>query len=304
MNKSILIISGASAGSLAAGGTAGYFYAKHRIGKAFDEQLETELESAREFYQRQNQSKIDRLIQTIDELKARLELLENPTPQDPADADISAAELQEQTKVDLEAKAKAEARRHKGGKALVDYNGISTGKVLQEPKPALDSLVNTNVFDENGDTVPSKIELFADAPRKDKPQLPPREPNGRFTPRSSRDDDDPTDNEPDPDDGDYADEPYIITANQFARGKEGYEQESGNYYVLDDTAVDVTGEVIENDVLGEGNLKLFPEEEDDESVLYIRNDKLKMDYQITLSTESLTAVTGFTDDGDPHSQYL
>jgi hypothetical protein len=290
VNKQILIITGASAASLAAGGTAGYFYAKKKIGAAFDDLLEKEIDSAKTFYEDKYFNKtleqarqITDLEKTIDTLKEALVDYENSGDADIPDEEVKDAEDEEPELSAKDQAALAEAKeksKTKARNALTDY-----GKMFDEKKPDLEGLVSKNIFEVDGEKV-TKRQLFADAPRKDHPPLPPRDPgNGRFRAREAL----PDDAEPEKDDGDYAEEPYIITELQFVRGKENYEQESGKYYVVDDTVVDVTGEVIETDIA---------------PVLYIRNDQTKMDYQITLVTESLTAATGFTDDGDPHSQYV
>lgn len=306
MNKTILIASGASAASLAAGGVAGYFYAKKQLAETLEERLGLELSSAKEFYEKKYKNELsiekDRskaLEKQIDQLKDALVDYE-----DPAGTDISKTELDENDEEELsEADQKTiELGRQKARNALIDYGATSTAKVLQETKPSLDSLVRGNVFDEHGDDAINKRELFADSPDVHRPVRPPRDDKGRFLPRQA----DSDDIDPEPDDGDYSDTPYIITELKYARGKEGFDQESATYYIIDETIIAADGEVIENDVIGESNLELFPEESEEEPVpvLYVRNDQKKMDYQITLSTESLTAVTGFTDDGDPNSMYL
>lgn len=296
MNKTILIAGGASVASLAAGGTAGYFYAKKRLTDALEARLGLELESSKEFYEKKYSHELDVFKLKSRELERQVDQLKDALVdyEDSGKADISKEELSEEDQKTLE------VGRQKARKALVDYGATSTAKVLREQKPDLDGLVKANIFDEHGDEAINKRELFADDPHR--PQRPPRDDKGRFLPRQAGADD----SDPEPDDGDYAEDPYIITELQYARGKEGYEQESAKYYVIDETIIAADGEVIENNIIGEGNLELFPEEGEGEElpVLYVRNDQKKMDYQIHLSTESLTAVTGFTDDGDPNSMYL
>lgn len=304
MNKTILIAGGASVASLAAGGTAGYFYAKKRLTDALEARLGLELESSKEFYEKKYSHELDVFKLKSRELERQVDQLKDALVdyEDSGKADISKEELDESDEEELseEDQKTLEVGRQKARKALVDYGATSTAKVLREQKPDLDGLVKANIFDEHGDEAINKRELFADDPHR--PQRPPRDDKGRFLPRQAGADD----SDPEPDDGDYAEDPYIITELQYARGKEGYEQESAKYYVIDETIIAADGEVIENDIIGEGNLELFPEEGEGEElpVLYVRNDQKKMDYQIHLSTESLTAVTGFTDDGDPNSMYL
>lgn len=314
MKKNVLIIAGASATSLAAGGAAGYLIAKARLEKAIEARIDEELKNSKAFYEKKYalvmemaDSEIAGLTETVDKLKEALVDYE-----DPAGVDISKEELdeaeEEEPALTPEDEEHIKALYRRGEAARVDYGGISTAKVIQEKKPSLDSLVgggtSTNIFDEHGDDAVNKRQLFADAPRNDKPPMPsldrPRDESGRFLPRQHQGNDD----EPEPDDGDYAEEPYIITVLQFARGKENYTQESAKYYFIDETAVLTDGNDLDIEILGESNLELFPEEDGDEPVLYIRNDKTKTDYQVHLVTESLTAVTGFTDDGDPNSKYL
>lgn len=146
-------------------------------------------------------------------------------------------------------------------KAMVNYAGFAE-------KPALSTLVQSNIFTK-------------DSPKK---TLPPRDPStGKFAPKTVEVERNP-------------DEPYVITEEEFLLNDPENEQDSVLYFITDDTAVltsDYT-DVIDNDRIGESNLSAFPDEEP--SVIYVRNEGLGIDYQITRTYDSLTAAMGLGED--------
>jgi hypothetical protein len=79
-----------------------------------------------------------------------------------------------------------------------------------------------------------------------------------------------------------SDKPYIISIDEHMEGVDGYSQVTLTYFVEDDTLID-EGEVpIEdaNMVVGEINLDRFGYRSGDSRVVYVRNDRLKADYEI------------------------
>lgn len=76
---------------------------------------------------------------------------------------------------------------------------------------------------------------------------------------------------------DMEDKPYIITPEEFGEGE--YETESLIYYD-DDVLTYENGKVIDNvdEIVGVGSLYTFGQYEDDS--VFVRNDKLKKDFEI------------------------
>lgn len=86
----------------------------------------------------------------------------------------------------------------------------------------------------------------------------------------------------------HAAEVYVIPPEAF--GEVGYDTVSLTYYA-DEVLVDcVTNEVIKNvdELIGRNSLKTFGEYEDDS--VFVRNDKLKKDYEILLDTRNYSDV--------------
>ena len=84
--------------------------------------------------------------------------------------------------------------------------------------------------------------------------------------------------------------PYVISPEAFG-DKDDYETISLTYYsdgVLTDDADNIIEDV--NDTVGEESLKSFGEYEDDS--VFVRNDRLKCDYEILLDTRKYSDVVG------------
>lgn len=149
--------------------------------------------------------------------------------------------------------------------ALTNYQGYA--------KPEL-AEVASNIFDRNS------------SPKK---KLPPREPGtGKFMPRESRE---PT--------------PYIITDEQFLVNDPEHEQENLFYFAKEKTLIQIMDrEPIDIDCVGEVNLTLFPEvHEGETSSIYVRNEGLSIDYDITLTHESLTEFMGLGESDEDLDEY-
>jgi hypothetical protein len=143
-----------------------------------------------------------------------------------------------------------------GKKALTDYQTFAANGVA--------SPVESNIFDQ----------------QTGKKRYPPRDPKtGHFVKK-----DEPKE-----------ETPYLITEEEFLDDEE-LNSESLWYYANDDTLVLVAdiGEALDNAVVGEVNLTLFPSDADP-SVIYVRNEGLSINYQITRTYASLTEEMGLGD---------
>jgi len=75
------------------------------------------------------------------------------------------------------------------------------------------------------------------------------------------------------------DEPYILTVEEFEDGKPGYDSIGLSYYRGDDSLVDDAEELVDVDeTVGEENLDAFRRSDADS--IYIRNDRIGVDYEI------------------------
>lgn len=82
------------------------------------------------------------------------------------------------------------------------------------------------------------------------------------------------------------DEPYIISEWQFTYGKQHYSKVSLEYLCLDDTVLDEDESQLDQAHIGPENLRAF--ETDDCDSIFIRNDKLEIDYEIMWTEASFT----------------
>jgi hypothetical protein len=79
--------------------------------------------------------------------------------------------------------------------------------------------------------------------------------------------------------------PYVISADEFLNGEVGYDQFSLTYFVGDETLCDQMDEPVESvgKSVGVENLSKFGELSEDDNIVYVRNDKYKMDFEIARS---------------------
>jgi hypothetical protein len=103
---------------------------------------------------------------------------------------------------------------------------------------------------------------------------------------------------PDPRDWDYNREiqnrspeaPYVISHEEFVAGEEGHDREVLTYYEDDEVLVDTRDvPVPDNDVtVGDDNLRRFGHGSHDNNVVYVRNEKLGLDFEIVRHKGSFT----------------
>jgi hypothetical protein len=96
----------------------------------------------------------------------------------------------------------------------------------------------------------------------------------------------------------HPDSPYIISHDEFMENETEYEQASLTYYHGDDTLADDRDVPVPDvdQMVGEDNLTRFGHGSKDELVLYVRNDRLEMDFDIAYSFgKYLVEVLGFDD---------
>ena len=93
--------------------------------------------------------------------------------------------------------------------------------------------------------------------------------------------------------------PYIIHQDEYAQKEEEYSQVSFTYYAVDAVLTDEQEQLVDNpdELVGLDNLGNFGHGADDFHVVYIRNDRLEIDYEVCLLAASYEeAVQGLSND--------
>lgn len=80
-------------------------------------------------------------------------------------------------------------------------------------------------------------------------------------------------------------EPYIISHDEYMEAEPGYEQTVLTYYEGDQTLADDKDQPIEliDEVVGEGNVTRFGLASGDANTIFIRNERLTMDFEVVRS---------------------
>ena len=97
------------------------------------------------------------------------------------------------------------------------------------------------------------------------------------------------------------DRPYIITRDEFFEADKNYDDTSLTYFEVDDVLVDERSKPIEDveNIIGIDHLVRFGSGSLEKNTVYIRNDKLETDYEVTRSTGSyLEEVLGIPNEPD------
>lgn len=84
------------------------------------------------------------------------------------------------------------------------------------------------------------------------------------------------------------DKPYIVSQEAFMQNDDGFDQSTLTYYVLDEVLTDVRDDVIDDvtNTVGDGFPENFGYDSSDENVVHVRNERLRMDFEITRSEGS------------------
>lgn len=231
MNSKLAVIGGSVLG-LAVGTVAGYFIARERWVKHFEELLETEIENTKNYYD---------LLYKKGDYATPASVLQRRVPAKPQG--VSDEEVVEPPTELLERVV----------------SGLKNGK---GPKPKHKGVQTVNIFD-------NKTE----------------------------------------DDGDHAEEdaargpetPYILDVDEFMNTEVGYQQVTLTYFAEDHVLADeneMPMEDIEASV-GNSNLDRFGYRSKDPNVVYIRNERLELDFEVCLSKGSYAKeVGGFVEHQD------
>lgn len=97
------------------------------------------------------------------------------------------------------------------------------------------------------------------------------------------------------------DEPYVIANEEFYENEPEYEQNTLTYFEGDDVLVDDKDQPIEDTdrTVGNANLLRFGHGSKDQNVVYIRNDRMQMDFEVLRSRgDYVKEVLGFIEHSD------
>jgi hypothetical protein len=94
--------------------------------------------------------------------------------------------------------------------------------------------------------------------------------------------------------------PYILSKEEFLAAEPGWPQISLTYYAGDDVLSDISDVVVEiDDTIGREILSRFGHGSGEENVVYVRNVKLEVDYDVNRSFGTYAhEVAGFDDEDD------
>lgn len=101
--------------------------------------------------------------------------------------------------------------------------------------------------------------------------------------------------------------PYVIHKDEHDNNEKDYEQITLTYFEGDDVICDTNDKIIEDQdgVVGLGNLSRFGHGSGDPKIVYVRNDKLKVDIEVVHSDGKYAIeVAGFKEDELKHSDSM
>jgi tetrahydromethanopterin S-methyltransferase subunit G len=98
----------------------------------------------------------------------------------------------------------------------------------------------------------------------------------------------------------HPDQPYIIHHDEFFENEKEYEQTTLTFYEGDDTLADDKEAVVpdSDSTVGDDNLMRFGHGSKDENVVYVRNDRLELDFEIIRSDGKYSVEVLGLDDED------
>lgn len=82
------------------------------------------------------------------------------------------------------------------------------------------------------------------------------------------------------------DKPFLISEDAWSEGVPGYGSESLSYFLDGDLLIDDDSGVLDIDeIIGQGALEAFRNFETKDDIIFVRNPKLGMDYEVSLSRD-------------------
>jgi hypothetical protein len=121
-------------------------------------------------------------------------------------------------------------------------------------------------------------------------------------------DDQPEDNP----DADYSDEiaargydsPYVISVDEYMQNETNFAQTTYTYFIMDGILTDEAENRIDDteQVVGQDNLQKFGHRSGDKNVVYVRNERYEMEYEICLHGGSYAEIVGGLPPTGSHSR--
>jgi len=250
MNKQLLITAGVGVVGVGAGFGIGYLVFK----KHFKQIADTEIESVKEAYRKNGVPKPE-----LTDLKPKY----NVTPVDPVIAAVAERIIETQGYADEESETDSDAFRRAHGRVPTTEELIQMGDGIEAGDPARGTedhddvnIQEGNIFD-NPQPDPEDIgdESWVDAPRS-------------------------------------FDRPYVIDAAEWMLNETNYDQITLTYWADDDVLADDASHIIfdVDTVVGAANLHRWGFKSEDKDIVYVRNEKMTTDYEITRDDRNFSEV--------------
>lgn len=255
MNKNLVIIASASVGGALTGAAATYFVLSKKISKKYQDIADAEIESVKEVYAMTQKVKERNELEVENEAIRRANEEAEFLPSEEDDV----AEVKEKL---------VELGYGEGlnGNHRISYNKMSdnppAAQMLKTPEPSAHYVVEKDRVTETatGQTWVAPTEELSD--------------DVMTWPRSSE-------------------KPFVVTTQEFFEDDDDdYSRITITYWEEDDILADEREQMIPDidALVGHDNLKHFGKGSDDENVLYVRNDKIKADFEVVRDPRSYSEV--------------
>lgn len=252
MNKNLVVIASASVGGALTGAAATYFILNRKISKKYQDIADAEIKSVKDVYL------MTQKVKERNELEVENEAirLANEEAESLPSEDSELAELKDK----LVGLAYGDGVN---GNHQVSYNKMSDApRTLKTPTPSAHYVVDKDKITDTStgvEYVVSVDELSDDV---------------TTWPRS-------------------AEKPFVVTTQEFFEDDDDdYSRITITYWEEDDVLADEREQTIPDidALIGHENLKHFGKGSDDENILYVRNDKIKADFEVVKDPRSYSEV--------------
>lgn len=266
------------ASGLAVGGGAGYLLAKHRYDTKYRALAEDEIAEYKDLHNRRNKlGKYASPVTAMDDTDGSIvEYAEAVSDLDYGEPDVLDETLEEEfNRIQAQGKAARELREAQreleeteedatitAGQAevkrILEAHGLSEDDSEDTEDEAVERAeVLQNIFDIPQDTIREEI-------------------------KASR----------------TSDKPYVIAVDEYMLGKDGFAQTTYMYYEADNTLTDERESILPEfeEYIGKENLSLFGFDSGDPNVVYVRNEKHRVDYEIVRNSGSYAELYGIGDE--------
>lgn len=257
MDKALLTNIAVGAGGVAVGGFLGFLVTKKALAKKYRELAETEIESVREAYHEE-----------LKKLKIVPENQKFATPEEAAEA------LRNKPDVLTEEEAQLyNDQRIRDGQRLVET--LTENEYVEVADPPKKSF---NIWDQPGVNDEPTVETDGEEDEGENDW--PGNPENEFTTIDG------------PEIVRSADVPYVLPIEEYYAEADGYTKLSVGYFEGDNVLADERDRIIDNldDVVGQKNMDQFGFLSQDKNTVYIRNERLRTDFEVSREEGSYTDI--------------